>query len=217
MGQGMLGRVGVGSAVLGAIVGVAAVGACSSSRPAPAPAVSTSATTSTSTSRTTSASPTSTSRSTTSSGSSTSGSTTAAGTVCRAGTGKVTVVPSAGGAAAGHVQLEVRVTNTGSSPCTLRGYPGVSLVTGTEGAQLGAPAQRTPGPEGLVTLAPGAKAVALVQLAQASNFPNCGVTPAAGFRVYLPDDTAAQFAPLVEQGCSSTSVVLLEVAPFTTA
>lgn len=216
MGRGMLRRVGVGSAVVGAMVGVVAVGACSSSPPAPAPAVSTSVT-STSTSPTTSASPTSTSRSTTSSGSPTSGSTSAAGTVCRAGTGKVTVVPSAGGAAAGHVQLEVRVTNTGSSPCTVRGYPGVSLVTGTEGAQLGAPAQRTPGPEGLVTLAPGAKAVALVQLAQASNFPSCGVTPAAGFRVYLPDDTAAQFAPLVEQGCSSTSVVLLEVAPFTTA
>ncbi len=109
------------------------------------------------------------------------------------------------------------MTNTSGSPCTLQGYPGVSLVAGTEGAQLGAPAQRTPGPEGLVTLAPGAKAVALVQLTQAANVPGCGVTPAAGFRIYLPGDTAAQFAPLVEQGCSTTSSVLLEVAPFTTS
>lgn len=126
------------------------------------------------------------------------------------------MVPSSGGASAGHVQLQVQVTNTSSAPCTLRGYPGVSLVAGTEGAQLGAAAQRTPGPEGLITLAPGAKATAVLQLAQASNYPSCGVTAAAGFRVYLPEDTAAQFVPMAEQGCSNASVVLLEVSPFTT-
>ena len=127
------------------------------------------------------------------------------------------MVPSSGGASAGHVQLEVQVVNTSNAPCTVRGYPGVSLVAGTEGAELGAPGQRVPGPEGLVTLAPGAKATAQVQLAQAANFPTCGVTAAAGFRVYLPDDTAAQFAPLAVQGCSNTAVVLLEVSPFTTS
>jgi len=125
------------------------------------------------------------------------------------------VTPSSGGASAGHVQLEVQVTNTSSAPCTLRGYPGVSLVAGAEGAQLGAAAQRTPGPEGLVTLKPGAKATATVRLAQAANFPGCGVSAAAGFRVYMPDDKAAQFAPLAEQGCTNTAVVLLEVSPFT--
>ena len=127
------------------------------------------------------------------------------------------MVPSSGGASAGHVQLEVQVTNTSSASCTVRGYPGVSLVAGTEGAPLGAAGQRSPGPEGLVTLKPGAKATAHVQLAEASNYPNCGVTAAAGFRVYLPDDTAAQFSPLAQQGCSNTSVVLLEVSPFTTS
>lgn len=127
------------------------------------------------------------------------------------------MVPASGGASAGHVLLEVQVTNTSSAPCTLRGYPGVSLVAGTEGAELGAPAKRVAGPEGLVTLAPGGKATAQVSLTQAGNLPNCGVTAAAGFRVYLPDDTAAQFVPLTEQGCSNTSVVLLEVSPFTSS
>jgi hypothetical protein len=98
----------------------------------------------------------------------------------------------------------------------VKGYPGVSLVAGTEGAQLGAAAKRTPGPEGTVTLAAGGKAKAVVQLAQASNFPDCGVTPAAGFRVYLPDDKAAQFAASTQQGCSNAAIVVLEVAPFTT-
>lgn len=127
------------------------------------------------------------------------------------------MVPDSGGASAGRVNLVVRVTNSGTTACALRGYPGVSLVTGTEGQQLGAPAQRVAGPEGLITLAPGKSATSTLSLAQASNVPSCGVTPAAGFRIYLPDDTAAQFAPLVEQGCSSTSVVILEVSPFTTA
>ena len=127
------------------------------------------------------------------------------------------MVPASGGASAGRVLLEVQVTNTSSAPCTLRGYPGVSLVAGTEGAELGAPAKRVAGPEGLVTLAPGGKATAQVSLTQAGNLPNCGVTAAAGFRVYLPDDTAAQFVPLTEQGCSNTSVVLLEVSPFTSS
>lgn len=210
MGHGQLGRVRVG---LAAVAALAATGACSSSPPTPTPAASTSTSASSTTSTTsTTSSPTSTSRPTTSSGTST----TPAGTAeCKAGVGKATVVTASGGASAGHVQLQVQVTNASSKPCTIKGYPGVSLVTGTEGAQLGAPAQRVAGPEGLVTLQPGGKATAQLSLTQAANVPDCGVTAAAGFRVYLPDDTAAQFAPLAQQGCSNAKVVLLEVSPFT--
>ena len=71
-----------------------------------------------------------------------------------------------------------------------------------------------PGTPTLITLAPGAKASAPLSLAQAANFPDCGVTPAMGFRIYLPDDTAAQFSAQTQQGCSNTGVVLMEIGPF---
>ena len=35
-----------------------------------------------------------------------------------------------------------------------------------------------------------------------------------GFRIYLPDDTAAQFSAQTQQGCSNTAVVLVEIGPF---
>jgi hypothetical protein len=106
------------------------------------------------------------------------------------------------------------VTNGSTAPCVIEGFPGVSLVTGTQGQQLGAPAKRTAGTPTAITLAPGAKVSAPLQLAQAANFPDCGVTPAMGFRIYLPDDTAAQFSPQTQQGCSNAGVVLMEIGPF---
>jgi hypothetical protein len=105
--------------------------------------------------------------------------------------GRAVVEPSASGNSAGHIGLQVTVTNAGSTPCVVEGFPGVSLVTGTEGQQLGAPAKRT-----------------------SATFPDCTVTPAMGFRVYLPDDTAAQFAPQSQQGCANPAVILMEVGPF---
>ena len=51
----------------------------------------------------------------------------------------------AGRDSAGHIGLQVTVTNGGSAPCVVEGFPGVSLVTGTQGQQLGAPAKRTSG------------------------------------------------------------------------
>jgi hypothetical protein len=108
----------------------------------------------------------------------------------------------------------VTATNGSSGPCVIEGYPGVSLVTGTQGQELGAPAKRTTGTPVSITLEPGAKVSAPLQLAQAANFPDCGVTPAQGFRIYLPDDTAAQFSQQAQQGCSNATVVLMEIGPF---
>ena len=34
------------------------------------------------------------------------------------------------------------------------------------------------------------------------------------FRIYLPDDTAAQFSPQTQRGCSNAGVVLMEIGPF---
>ena len=189
-------------AVLAAAGAATALGACSSSPPAPVPAPSTSTSAATLGSTTTPA---------------TSGSSTApvesAGR-CTSNTAKAVVEPAPGGASAGHIGLQVTVTNGSSAPCVIQGFPGVSLVTGGEGQQLGAPAKRTPATPAMLTVLPGAKVSAPLQLAQAANFPDCGVTPAMGFRIYLPDDTAAQFSQQAQQGCSNAGVVLMEIGPF---
>ena len=64
-------------------------------------------------------------------------------------------------------------TNTSNIPCTLYGYPGVSLVTGPPYTQIGLAAKRstTSGPVKLITLASGATANAVLQIVDALNYP----------------------------------------------
>jgi len=191
-------------------VGLAAAGliatlvGCSSPTPAPAPAPTTSTVTPS----------TSTSTGSATSSATGTGSRTSAGNRCTINTAKAVVEPAPGGACAGHIGLQVTVTNGSSAACALEGFPGVSLVTGTGGQELGAPAKRTPGTPASISLEPGAKVSAPLSLAQAVNFSDCGVTAAPGFRIYLPEDTAGQFSQQAQQGCSNASVVLMEVGPF---
>src|SRR5438309_2387332 len=68
--------------------------------------------------------------------------------------------------AAGSTYEPLVFTNKGSATCTLNGYPGVSFVAPTSGKQVGAAASRNPQHAAeLVTLAPGATASALLQIA----------------------------------------------------
>ena len=108
-----------------------------------------------------------------------------------------------GGAGAGmsqnHTGLQLR--NTGSSACTLYGYPGVSWVRGASGIQTGAAAVRQPDPggtEGVVTLAPGALASAPLDIVDAAVIPpsECKPVPVRGLRIYPPGQKAALFLPL---------------------
>jgi hypothetical protein len=108
-----------------------------------------------------------------------------------------------GGAGAGmsqnHTGLQLR--NTGSSACTLDGYPGVSWVRGAQGLQTGAAAVRQPDPggsEGVVTLAPGALASAPLDIVDAAVIPpsECKPVPVRGLRIYPPGQKAALFLPL---------------------
>jgi Protein of unknown function (DUF4232) len=108
-----------------------------------------------------------------------------------------------GGAGAGmsqnHTGLQLR--NTGSSACTLYGYPGVSWVRGAQGLQTGAAAVRQPDPggsQGVVTLAPGALASAPLDIVDAAVIPpsECKPVPVRGLRIYPPGQKAALFLPL---------------------
>jgi Protein of unknown function (DUF4232) len=116
--------------------------------------------------------------------------------------------------AAGSVYQVIDFTNTGAAACTLYGYPGVSLATGTPLAQVGAAATRssTASPT-LVTLAPGATANALLRITQALNYPSASCSPKATtyLRVYPPNQTAAIDLAYTSTGCTAASVKLLTI------
>jgi Protein of unknown function (DUF4232) len=107
-----------------------------------------------------------------------------------------------GGAGAGmsqnHTGLQLR--NTGSSACTLYGYPGVSWVRGATGIQTGAAAVRQADPSGTettVTLAPGALASAPLDIDAAVISPSeCKPVAVRGLRIYPPGEKAALFLSL---------------------
>lgn len=119
------------------------------------------------------------------------------------------------GGAAGTIGITLVLTNKGSASCTLQGWPGVSLVGGGTGTQIGAAAKfdRTT-PHGTVTLASGSTAKADLRYLQAGNFDRAKCKPTAtdGFRVYPPGQKASVFAAYKGvTGCKSTSVQLLTV------
>lgn len=120
---------------------------------------------------------------------------------CGAATLKLTL--GGGDGAAGHLYQALDFTNTGSVACVMTGFPGVSYVTGNNGQQLGAPAQRDGAAGPSVTLAPGATASAIVGRTDVGVFdPNaCKPAPVTGLRVYPPNDTAALFVPATGTGC----------------
>lgn len=133
-------------------------------------------------------------------------------------TSSLQVKPGVGQGYAGGTYEVIDFTNTSSASCTLYGYPGVSLVSGSPYAQIGQAAKRsTATPVTLVTLAPGATANALLQIVDALNFPtsSCSPTPATALRIYPPNQTAPVYVPTTAQGCASSSQVLFinAVAP----
>jgi hypothetical protein len=99
-----------------------------------------------------------------------------------------------------HTGLQLR--NTGSSACTLYGYPGVAWVAGADGRQVGAAAVRqadtTGSGERAVTLPPGAVASAPLDIVDAAVFSpsRCKPVPVRGLRVYPPGEKAALFLSL---------------------
>ena len=98
--------------------------------------------------------------------------------------------------------------NLGPTTCTLRGYPGVSYVTGASGTQVGAPAARSASPVDTVTLAPRQSASATLDVVQPLAFDptSCRITAVRGFRVYPPGQTTAGFVSRPAQACSVTSL-----------
>jgi hypothetical protein len=108
--------------------------------------------------------------------------------------------------AAGSVYRALVFTNTGPTPCGLRGFPGVSYVAGEDGHQVGPAADMSGERGGRVPLTPGATARAQLQQVDVRNFDpaTCAPTPVRGLRIYPPGDTASLFVPADGTACATT-------------
>lgn len=119
-------------------------------------------------------------------------------------TNALKVTQSAPNGYAGGFDLTIGFTNTSGATCTLYGYPGVSLVSGSY-AQIGLPAKRlSTMPVKVVTLASGATATASVQIADALNFPSpaCSPVKAAYLRIFPPNQTTSVYLANTSQTCT---------------
>jgi hypothetical protein len=102
-------------------------------------------------------------------------------------------------------------TNTGSSPCTLRAYPGVSFVA-ADGTRIGKPASKSPGKVRTVRLPASGQANATLKQPDPGAFPrsSCHQTSAHQLKVYPPGETVPLYvddgAALCSTGVGRTSI-----------
>jgi hypothetical protein len=124
-------------------------------------------------------------------------------------TSALKITQSAPNGAAGHFYVTLVFTNTSSSPCTLYGYPGVSLLTAAQ-KQIGLAAKRSGKPFKLVTLAPGATGSALLDIVDALNFTpgDCSPAKAAYLRIYPPNQFSSVLLANASEGCAKAKQVL---------
>ncbi len=113
--------------------------------------------------------------------------------------------------AAGSVYVELTFKNLNNVPCTLRGYPGVSLGAGTPVDQVGQAADRDASvATSTVTLAPSGFAHATLRIADALNYPaaTCKPKPTTWLLVYPPNTSNLLYVPYSTTACSSGTVTL---------
>ncbi|WP_306192090.1 MULTISPECIES: DUF4232 domain-containing protein [unclassified Streptomyces] len=112
-------------------------------------------------------------------------------------------------AAAGSLYWPVRMTNTSTSTCALRGYPGVSVLN-TSHRQIGAAASRTGAKYGRVDVAPGRTVTAVVRTANGPVGGPCNPT-GTYLRIYPPASYEAVLVPAALRTCSG----VFSVGPVT--
>ena len=117
-----------------------------------------------------------------------------------------------------HAIYDLSFTNVSRTACTLRGYPGVSLVTAGNpgGRPIGSPRpllMQSPGPVPTVTLAAGQRALALLGVAETVMFTGLACNPVVAHwvKVYPPQARRAVYVAIKVMTCSASSDQVLEV------
>lgn len=112
---------------------------------------------------------------------------------------------------AGSAYVDIVFKNLSSKPCTLDGYPGVSLGGGNPVQQVGQPAGRNPQVSPVkVTLQPQGHAFAVLQIVDAGNYPSSTCQPEATtyLQVYPPNDSNLLYIAYNSTGCRANLVTL---------
>ena len=119
---------------------------------------------------------------------------------------------------AGSIYFVLELVNLNNAPCTLYGYPGVSLAAGTPVTQVGAAADRMAGTPATVTLAPQGIASATLRVVDAGNYSPATCSPRAAtyLQVYPPGQTGALYMAYGSTACAKAAVHLLTVGPMRT-
>lgn len=116
---------------------------------------------------------------------------------------------------AGTIYYDLDLRDVSSTTCFVEGYPGVSFVAGSDGHQVGNPAERMAGPTPRIVLAPQRSAEAVLAVVDAGNYgTQCQLTPVLGLRVYPPDQTTALYVPSANQACANTHYTTLRIGPL---
>lgn len=136
--------------------------------------------------------------------------------MCQTGDLSLSTEP-AQGSGAGHQITRLVFKNTSGDACWVRGYPGVSYVTGDDGHQVGGAAIRDrsrPPSEARIWLIPNAHAYALLNQPNPHLYPEsrCDPTKVRGLRVYPPEETSAMYVPDRETACADDSTGRPEVS-----
>jgi hypothetical protein len=109
----------------------------------------------------------------------------------------VSIVIADGGGGAGSEYYDVLFTNTGGTTCALRGTPGVSVVGGASGTQLGKPADRIETGVRTLTLRAGDTVAAPLKIVNIGTdggpLDGCTVEKGDGYRVYPPHSKRSTF------------------------
>jgi hypothetical protein len=116
---------------------------------------------------------------------------------------------------AGAIQIAIVFKNLNNVPCTLYGFPGVSLAAGTPVTDVGQPSSENPSTaRELVTLAPGGYANATLQVEDAGNFPAASCQPVATtwLEVIPPNQTVPLNIPYNTTGCTGSTKLLTVTA-----
>jgi hypothetical protein len=116
---------------------------------------------------------------------------------------------------AGAVEVAIVFKNLNNVPCTLYGFPGVSLATGTPVTDVGQPSsENVTTARELVTLAPGGYANATLQIENAGNFPAATCIPVATnwMAVIPPNQSVPLYIPYNSTACKGSTKVLTVTA-----
>lgn len=118
-----------------------------------------------------------------------------------------------GGGAAGSRYMNLTFTNSGSTPCSLSGYPSVNYVD-AQGNQVGAAAkQAAEWTSSGAVIGSGESATATLRETRAGLYDaaSCQPTQAAGYRVSIPGTSSSLVLNFPAEACSSSGTGQLSV------